>query len=673
MTPNTTRQPVPLPPYLGAAYYPEDWPETEIDYDIAMMKKVGITAARIGEFAWKKMEPAPGQYDFGWLHTVVNKLGDAGIAVVMGTPTATPPKWLSNLHPDVMSVNAQDRPASHGGRRHCCSNNVRYRNASARIVEAMAKEFGDDPYIVGWQIDNEIYSWDGCYCPTCLAKFRDFLRKKYGTVDALNTAWNLNLFSQAYDNFDEIPAPRDAWHNPHLKLEWLTFGNESHVEFVHMQADILHRYVKNGAPVGTDTMPFNGMDYRHLNEKLDIVQFNHYNEPHNEWQCCFWFDYLRNFKSHPFWNTETQTSWNGSTDIGQSIKPDGWCRVNSFLPLALGGEANMYWIWRTHWAGHELSHGSVLDASGRPMHIFGEVRETADLFAKTADFINNTKVCAEVAFHYTSRNWNMHNTQTMVAGAGNDRIPDFYKPLADCGVSVDVIDAHEDLSKYKLLVSPMMMTLEEGDLPARIAEWVKNGGVWIVGPLSDIRNEIGARYPHKPFGMLEELTGAEWLYGIPDRAGQISAVSAQTGEELGSSLWYDIWDEIPENTLAVVRGGHSAIDGKACIIRRKVGRGTVILLGTFLSYDALKALCAAALTEAGIPHGNAEGSLMVIPRKGEPVSANGETVSGLILVEYAGAPAAYTLDRPMKNVVTGETVSGRVTLGGYGILVLEDI
>lgn len=666
MNNETNRSMLPPPPYLGVAYYPEDWPDDEIDYDISMMKKAGITVARIGEFAWKKMEPYPGQYDFSWLHRVVDKLYDAGIAVVMGTPTATPPKWLSNMHPDIMSVNAADRPASHGGRRHCCSNNEDYRHYSARIVEAMAKEFGTEPAIIGWQIDNEIYTFSGCFCKHCITRFRRMLEQKYGTIEALNDAWNLNLFSQAYASFDEIPAPRDAWHNPHLQLEWATFGNDSHIAFVHMQADILHRYVTTGVPIGTDTMPFNGMDYRRLNEKLDIVQFNHYNEPENEWQACFWFDYLRSMRPHPFWNTETQTCWNGSTCIGQSIKPDGWCRVNSFLPLALGGEANMYWLWRTHWAGHELAHGSVLDSSGRPMYPFAEVQSTAELFAKTADMINGTKVDAQVAFHYTAKNWNMHNTQEMVAGATNDRIPDFYKPLSDEGVRVDVIDAYADLEKYKVLVSPMMMTLEEGDLPARIAQWVRDGGVWIVGPLSDIRTEIGTRYQHKPFGMLEELTGAVWRYGIPDRKHQITVTSEKTGETVGTELWYDIWDEIPENTLARVHGGHSAIDGGACIVSRKVGNGTVILLGTFPDYNALRTLYADALDTAGVPHGAAEGQIIVVPRKGD-------TLSGLILVEYAGQDGAYTLDTPMKNVVTGEIVTGRVCLNPYGILVLQQI
>ena len=400
------------PPYLGVAYYPEDWDESQQEYDIAMMKKAGINAARIGEFAWKSMEPHPGQFDFGWLHHVVNKLGEAGIAVVMCTPTATPPRWLSVLYPDITTEGANGHKASHGGRRHCCSNNPHYREYSARIVEEMGKEFGDNPYIVGWQIDNEIYTHnEGCFCIDCQGKYWEYLREKYGTIENLNAAWNLSLWSQGYDRFEDIPAPRDAWHNPHLRMEWMIRQNMSHVDFVHMQADILRKYTK--APIGTDTMPFNGMNYRQLNDKLDVVQFNHYHETGNLWGAAMWFDYLRTMRPRPFWNTETQTCWNGSTEIGQSIKPEGFCRVNSFMPIALGGEANMYWLWRTHWAGHELTHGSVLDTSGKPMHIFGEVQDTAAMMAKSADFLGGTKIDTQVGFHYTSLNWNMINTTSV--------------------------------------------------------------------------------------------------------------------------------------------------------------------------------------------------------------------------------------------------------------------
>lgn len=651
------------PPYLGVAYYPEDWPESEQAYDIAKMREAGITVARIAEFAWHKMEPRPGEFDFAWLHRVIDRLTEANIAVVLGTPTACPPRWLIRRYPDVVTEGENGRPASHGGRRHCCSNNAHYREYAARIVEAMAREFADEPGVIGWQIDNEIYAWgQGCFCPCCRGEFAHYLEEKYGTIDALNEAWNLNLFSQAYDCFEEVPPPRDAWHNPHLKFEWTTFQNQSHVDFVHMQADILHRYIKD-VPVGTDIMPVGGIDYRRMNEKLEVVQFNHYQEQHNLWSIGRWFDHIRTILPAPFWNTETQTCWNGSETITQSLKPDGFCRVNSYLPLALGGEANMYWLWRTHWAGHELIHGSVLDSSGRNMHIFSEVQETAALMEQTADFLRKTTVQTPVAMHYSSTNYNLWQTQQVVRDMHYGKIDHVWRAINDEGLRPDVIDPATDLAPYRLLVSPLMMTMEEGDLPARITEWVKAGGVWVVGPLSDIRTACGTRYQHRAFGFLEELTGAHWLYGIPDRIGQVQTVDA-AGNDFAASLWYDVWDD--EEGLVKITSGHSAIVGKSCVLHRRVGEGHVILLGTLPDAAGLRKLIAYAASLCGIETGTVEGSIIVAPREG-----SGRR--GLILVEYSGKDeATYRLAKAYRNVASGETITDSITLPPYGIAVLEE-
>ena len=653
----------PEKPYLGVAYYPEDWPDEEMDKDIARMKEIGVNTARIAEFAWHRMEPHPGEFDFSYFHQVVNKLAAAGIAVVLGTPTATPPRWLERLYPDVMAENENGRVFSHGGRRHCCSNNPHYDAYSMRIVEKMAQEFADDPAVIGWQIDNEIYSFgNSCFCPNCQGKFRERLRKKYKTIDNLNQAWNLNLFSQWYDDFSEIPAPRDAWHNPHLIQEWKIFQNDSHIEFVHRQAEILHKYVK--VPVGTDTMPFNGMDYRKLTEKLDIVQFNHYNVPENLYCCAFWFDYLRTLKEHPFWNTETATCWNGSTAITQSIKPEGYCRANSWLPIALGGEANMYWLWRTHWAGHELVHGAVIDSSGRDMHTVGEVEDVARGFHAASRFLTGTRVRPDAAIHFTSLSWNMHECQKVVEGW--EYVPTvqdtFYRPMTRHGLRPDVIDAGAALDSYKLIFSPMVMSLDDRDLSARMAQWVKDGGVWVVGPLTDVRNADGTRYRDRFHGMLESLTGARWAYNAPDRESRIQA-AWQDGETFQGDTWYEMWDA-DDDALVTVTGGHSAIEGKALVSLKPVGKGWVLLLGTLPSEKDMDRILRLVCEKSGVALPQVEGDVMVCPRRGEA----GE---GLVLVEYGCGNAAVTLDAPMTDLLTGRKLQGKIHLKPYDVLVLQ--
>lgn len=652
------------PPYLGVAYYPEDWSESEIDFDIRRMKELGVSVVRIAEFAWHRMEPKPGEFDFSFFHRVVDRMGEAGIGVVLGTPTATPPRWLSKLYPDVMMENRNGRRASHGGRRHCCSNNAHYNEYCMRIVERMAQEFADDPAVIGWQIDNEIYAWDGgCFCPDCQAKFRESLRAQFGTIDALNDAWNLNLFSQWYDDFEDIPAPRDAWHNPHLIQAWETFQQNSHIDFVHRQADILHRYVK--VPVGTDTMPFNGMDYRRLNDKLDIVQFNHYNTPENLFAECFWFDYLRTLKDRPFWNTETATCWNGSVAIGQSVKPDGFCRANSWLPIALGGEANMYWLWRTHWAGHELMHGAVIDSSGRDMPATGEVAEVAEGFQKAADFLNGTKVKPNLAIHFTATGWNMHASQPVVEGWKYDSTLQnhWYRPLTQAGLRPEVIDAAQPLDNYTLIFTPMLMTLEEHDLGARMAEWVRGGGTWVVGPLSDVRNIHGARYRDRFYGILEELTGVAWKYGVPDREKRIQAQWSD-GTPFEGDLWYEVSEDCGADAMVRISEGHSALKGLPIVYQRAVGKGRVVVLGTVPSAKDMRRLIEQVCLNAEIQLPEIEGEIMVSPREGD-------AGRGLVLVESAGQPAAMTLAEPMTDLLSGQTLHGKIALEPYAVRVLR--
>lgn len=654
------------PPYLGAAYYPEDWDEAEIDNDIAKMKEMGISVVRIGEFAWRKMEPKPGQFEFGWLHDVVDRLGHAGIAVILGTPTATPPIWLPKLHPDVFIEYEHGRTAQHGCRRHCCSNNPAYVRYSERIVRKMAEEFAVVPNVIGWQIDNEIYAWNGCFCEHCKAEFHRFLENKYGSISALNQAWNLNIFSQTYDAFEEIPLPRDASHNPHLRLDWKVMQNDSHIRFVHRQAEILHAYTK--APVGTDIMPFNGMDYRRLNSKLDLVQFNHYNLEENEYTCALWFDYLRNMRPRPFWVTETSTCWNGSTEIDQTLHPEGYCRLNSWLPIALGAEANLYWLWRTHWAGHELMHGAVLDTSGKYMHIAGEIKQTAEEFSKAADFINQTKVIPDLAIHFTSLNWNLFETQHVVKGLDYQAALNeyFYKPIIDSGLRPDFIDAQVDLTAYKLVLSPLMMTLEEDGLPEKIQSFVENGGVWVAGPFTDIRDSNGAKYKDRHFGMIESLTGIDWQYGIPENG---RLLKAQWVDQTSCSIqtWADLWEDDRDGALARTTAGYSSVIGKTVYGKYRVGKGWVFLLGTIPSKEDIDRIIAMACETAAIPYRRSTGNIIVARRKGE-------SEEGIILAEYAGIGGEYNLeesDGEMTDILSDRHFSGRIRLAPYEVLVLK--
>ena len=649
---------------LGANYYPEDWDEELVDSDIEKMKECGFNVVRIAEFSWKKMEPSEGVYDFAWLHRVVDRMREAGIGVIMGTPTATPPNWLYNKFPEMAMLSSNGVRTSHGGRRHCCSNNPDYLKYSAAIVERLAQEFGGDKGVIGWQIDNEIYHWgDGCCCAHCMEAFHKHLYAKYGDADGVNTAWNLNLFSQAYDNIEDIPAPVNAWHNPHVKLEWNLSHRDSHKEFVHMQASILKKYT--AAPIGTDTMPVNGFDYRELNAPLDVAQFNHYST--DLFSVTMWMDYMRKFSRLPFWNTETQPCWNGSTCPGNTLQGEGFIYMNTWLPIMLGGEANLYWLWRTHWAGHELMHGAVLDSSGRYTYANGEIRRAAEEFGKVGGFLTDYKVESDTAILFTSLNWNIKLSQDVNSCIKNPTgyVEQFYKGLLEAGIHPDVIDAAEGLDGYKLIFTPTAYTLEEHGFSDRIARWVNNGGVWVVGPMTDIRTAIGTKYKTSPYGSLEDIMGERLAYVLPHDDGRLILETAN-GESVHGSAVFELFESGEYEPLLTVKEGHSALVGKCASFVKRVGKGYVIMLGTIPENNAIAEIMATAVRLSGVQAYDVDGGIMVTKR----VSVNGTLY---IVASVGGTVGTFRFDGEYTDVISGESFKDSVELNPYELRVLRKV
>ncbi|NLU42812.1 MAG: beta-galactosidase [Firmicutes bacterium] len=652
-------------PYYGAAYYPEDWPLEQIDDDIALMKDAGMNVMRIGEFAWSRMEPVEGQYDFDWLHLVVNKLGEAGIKVIMGTPTCTPPIWVAQNYPECIVVDENGVRAQHGARRHACPNSPMYRELSRRIVTAMAKEFGHDRNIIGWQIDNELFLLGrrGCCCPECHRKFQLQLRERYGSIEKLNEAWGLNLWSQAYSSFADIPIPKTSiWHHPSLITAWMDFQSDSYVEFCAMQADIIHELTIH--PVGTDMMPTGGINYAKIHKNLDLVQFNHYWPPERLNNVPFWYDYIRTICDRPFWNTETSTCWNGST-TANGYKETGFCTANSWLPIALGGEACLYWLWRSHWAGHELMHGSVVSSAGRPLHIIDEVREISRGFEVSSEFLNTTQIKKpKLALHFSCFEWLLLAAQPMVREFKYlDQLLDcFYTPLIESQLRLDVIDPSALLDDYDVVISPFIAALDESGLRERLKKWIEEGGTWIAGPLTDNRTMDCTKFTHSPFGSLEDWGGVYCKYQIPGDPRDFG-VRYPCGREATGKVWYDGFELRGADSIAEYTEG--PLSGLSAITVKKMGKGQVVLLGTVPDPQSLVTLVTqVGSPDATTPYVQASSNVLVVPRSGD----GGE---GAVVVELRNTSGRLSLPHRFIDLLSGRTLEGEVEVPGYSVMVLK--
>ena len=641
--------------YVGAAYYPEMWAEEEIDKDIAQMKELGVNCVRVGEFAWGKMEPREGEFDFSWLKTAVDKCYAAGIVTVMCTPTCTPPRWLLDAYEETRGVNAQNVRAEVSSRCHPCKTSTVMREKNAIIVERLAKEFGSHPGVIGWQIDNEIFPYgDGCYCPLCVAAFREYLQKKYGTIERLNAAWGMVRWSLEYKDFDAVLPPRAGqWRHPSLCTEWFRFQCAQIDSYVHAQAAIIRAY--SSAPIGTDMMRTNHFGYYEINEKLDVVQYNHYEPADLLPGTAFAYDFLRCVKDKPFWVTETQVGWNGSEFAEFGYRPVGACYVNTWLPVAKGAEMNSYWLFRSHPNGHELAHGALLSTSGRPYRVSEEVRHAAKDFKACSAFLTESEIRAKIALHYSSTAMKNFVAAPMVKGFDyrESVMRKFYDAFRH--YNVDVIDTPHTLDGYDVLFSPFLTTVDENGLKERVIDWVQNGGTWIVGPMSDIMTDYTSKYTNAPYSFLEEFAGVYTRYQLPV-ANDLFRAKGREGEEFPLSDCYDAYELRGAHSLAEYCSGEFC--GFSVIAEREIGKGKVILLGSVVPQEVLRRL-------AGVlPIAEASSNVVLTERSG------GHT--GIIAVETENESGYIVLNKKYRDLLSGLVLTGRVSVAPYTVYVLEE-
>ncbi len=653
------------PPYYGAAYYPESWPREEIDADLDRLVSHGLNTVRIAEFAWSTMEPSEGKYDLSLFREVVDKCKARGISVVMCTPSATPPSWMAHKYPEIF-VSDGDRRAHHGHRRDTCSTNKRFRRFCADIVEVMAREFANDENIIGWQIDNEFVTMKmgtGCNCPDCTEGFREFLRKRYGTVEELNDAWGHVTWSMNFTTFNEIDPMYSDKEQPAVhKYMWELYKTELFEDFCYQQASIIRKYTDK--PIGTDMMPTQQFGIAKATSRLDVAQFNFYGEPI---KMQFWLEAYRSQFDRPIWLTETSANWNGG-NTPNAMRKKGFCKANTLMSFASGGEMALYWLFRSHRGGHEMAHGSVIDAWGRDMPSSPEVREISKMLDKLAPMVRSTRPKqSEIAISfgympYVMDKYASFETASLKYDYSKDIVKRIYLPLTNEHFRPDVIAPNHDLSPYKLLITHRHLTLDEDGFLDRIIPWIENGGTWVVGPYCDMFTSHLAKYKNAPFGHLEDWAKVTRAYYIPAPSdtvpgmtdGPLPEVTFADGKT-AHTVFNLASDAIVAGegvqTIATYTGGSEYLVGYSAITETKVGKGRIILMGTQLEPNAYRTFIKNIAEECGI---------LPIAEATDTVFVNlfeGGYGTVLVAIETASQQGFITMPFDCVDIDTGEEFS----------------
>ena len=589
---------------LGVCWYPEQWDESMWASDARRMVEMGLSTVRIAEFAWGLLETAPGRFDWGWLDRAIGTLADAGLQVVLGTPTAAPPQWLVERHPDILAVDAAGRSKGFGSRRHYCFSSEAFFAASQRIVTEMARRYGRHPAVVAWQTDNEYGCHDTVvsYSANALARFRLWLAQTYGDIGRLNAAWGNVFWSMAYARFDDIglPVALPAPANPSHLLAFRRFAADEVLRYNRMQVDILRAHAP-GRDVLHNFMGFFGeFDAHRLGADLDLAAWDSYPLGHLEgtavasaherlaWRrtghpdiAAFHHDLYRGVGRGRWWVMEQQAGpvnwapWN-------ALPLPGMVRAWTWEAFAHGAELVSYFRWRQVPYAQEQMH-SGLHTPDNGLDVGGHEAATVahELQAVPVEATRQARVAlvADAEGKWivdalpNSADFDVHALQLAWYGA-----------LRRLGLDVDIVPASADFAGYRLVVVPTLGVADE-EVVARLQ---RSGATVLLGPRSGAKTTELRIADGLPPGALRALLPGLRVVAVEGLRAGVSLPLA-TG---GVTRWRDVLD-VPAGLEVESRYG----DGHPAIVRHGLTR----YVSGWLDDAALDALMQQAAADAGLP------------------------------------------------------------------------
>ncbi|MGQ9684645.1 MAG: beta-galactosidase, partial [Anaerolineae bacterium] len=657
--------------YYGANYYPEEWSPERRVYDAQLMQQAGFNVVRLAELAWSLMEPEPDRFEFAWLDEIIALLHRHGVSTLLGTPTTVAPPWMVDLDPEVLLVWEDGTRSSYGYWSNYCFSSPVFRERARRIAEAMARHYADNPAVIGWQVDNEfgVMGRARCYCDRCHAAFQRWLKARYGTLEALRTAWGATFWSHEYSDWAQIPAPRKTTgrHNPGLLLDWARFCSERTYDFARLQCEILRAL----APKQFLTHNFLNAQYTHLDnyrqaELFDIMAWDNYISFEHPQGAALSHDAFRSYKRRNFWILEQQCGHKFWAPFGEL--PRGAARKMSWQAVAHGADGVLYFRWRSGLIGTEQFHAGIIPHDGRPGRTYNELAGLGQELIKVGPALEGTTVPAQAALvlDYDSL-WALEGQPH------NEELRDpwryaveAYNDLLRRRIPVDFAPATADLSAYRLVIAPALYVLTP-QAAQNLTRYVQQGGTLL------LTVRTGEKDPHNrvvdvPFpGLLAELVGATVRKFDSRPAGEVTTVQCEPAwgaAEVGASTWLE-WLE-PEAAEVVARYREGLYAGEAAATWRSVGEGGVLYLGA-MGEGITAQILGRLLARTGV-----EPPVQVeAPEAVEVCVRAGAGRQIVFLLNHSGEPQTARLGFAAQDLLAGAPAPAEQRLEPYGVRVLQ--
>ncbi|CAL9442481.1 beta-galactosidase [Streptomyces sp. enrichment culture] len=641
----------------GGDYNPEQWPEETWPEDIRLMKAAGVNSVTLGVFSWAKLEPRPGVHDFAWLDRLMDLLHEAGIGVVLATPTASPPPWLGHLHPDTLPRDADGRTEWWGGRQHFSHSSTVYRRHAAAITEALAARYGAHPALTLWHINNEYCTYD--HGDEAATRFRRWLQDRYGSLDALNTAWGTAFWSQGYGDWAEVAPPRRAHYlrNPTQVLDFRRFTSDMLLECFTAERDIVRRHTPH-IPVTTNFMPlWSGQDAWRWAGEEDVVSVDLYPDPRDPYgaqEGALVQDLTRSQARGPWMLMEQAAgpvNWRGVNHP----KPRGLNRLWSLQAVARGADAVCYFQWRQSRQGAEKFHSGMVSHAGEQGRTHQEVVQLGADLARLGPYAAGGTISADIAVLHDWDAWWAADQEARPSARVDhaDVLRAWHRALWRAHLTTDFAHPEDDLTPYRVVVVPQLYALTDAAVDNLLAH-VRRGGTLVCGFLTGVADPDDRIRPGGMDARLRELFGIRTLH----EWWPLDADESADCDGFRGTLWSEEIE--PDGTASETipyKGGE--LDGLPAVLRK----GGAWYLSTLPEPDALRDLLARIAADAG-----ARPVLDALPAEVEAVR-RGDL---LFLLHHGRAPVTVDVPGTHRDLLTGAVVTDRVTLGRYGVAVLRD-
>ncbi|MEU9835098.1 beta-galactosidase [Streptosporangium sp. NPDC048047] len=589
---------------FGADYNPEQWPREVWDEDMRAMRAAGVNIVSLAIFSWARIQPDEDVWDFGWLDEVMELLHANGIAVDLATATASPPPWLTAAHPEVLPVDRDGHTVWPGARQHWRPTSPVFREHALRLVRALAERYGTHPALAAWHVSNEL----GChnvhdFSDDAAAAFREWLRSRYGSLDALNHAWTTSFWSQHYGDWSQILPPRlAASHpNPTQQLDFKRFSSDALKEYLRAERDIL-RELTPGIPVTTNFMVMgesSGMNYADWAGEVDFVSNDHYllTGPQAQDELSFSANLTGSLAGgRPWYLMEHSTSAVNWQPVNLAKKPGGMAR-DSLTHVAYGADAVCFFQWRQSAGGAEKYHSAMVPHAGTDSDVFRSVTDLGATLAALAPVAGTRRRPAPVAIVLDWESWwaaelDSHPTSRL---RYRQEALDWYSALLDAGVRADVVGPADDLTGRALVVAPILHVVPAA-LAGRLEDLVASGYHLVTTYFSGIVDENDRVWPGAYPGALRDLLGIRIQEFAPLPDGE--AVDLDLG--VSGTLWTDRIDLTDPATevLATYENGDQA--GRPAVTTRRTGAGSASYVSTRLGPGGLGVLLPLLLDAAGV-------------------------------------------------------------------------